>query len=105
MTLQVDIGTLKGGRLRNTDSVVLRELAAQLPPYGSYSPSVWAGLITQDRLKTILQKSVVEFYTKAYPALQKAGAGIRGAANPAALERGALRWSRGLLLRPERPPV
>jgi hypothetical protein len=89
VTLQVDVGTLKGGRVRATDSVVLRELAAQLPSYASYTPSVWAGLITQDRLKTILQKSVVDFYTKAYPTVQKAGAAIRGVANPAALERRA----------------
>lgn len=73
---QVDIrissGVLEGGKLRSFDSVVLERVSANLPPYQEYDPSVWARVITAERLDVILKKDVVGFYTSAYAEMRKA---------------------------------
>jgi hypothetical protein len=73
---QVDIrirpGVLEGGKLRSFDSVVLESVSANLPPYHEYDPSVWARVITAERLDVILKKDVVGFYASAYAEMRKA---------------------------------
>ena len=66
--LQIGIkpGALKAGKLRSFDSVVLERIADKLPPHEQYRPSVWADVITPQQLEPILNKDVVEFYSRAY---------------------------------------
>lgn len=75
---QVDIsvseGTLKAGALRPYDSVVLDRLAANLPPYAQYQPSIWPQVITYDRLDHILKTDVVKTYASSYAEMHR-GAG------------------------------
>lgn len=73
---QVDIkiseGLLRAGALRAYDSVVLQAVAAALPPYPEYQPSVWSNVITRDRLDHILKTDVVKAYGAAYPEMRRA---------------------------------
>lgn len=72
---QVDIrirpGVLRGGKLRRFGSVVLDRVAANLPPFEQYEPSVWARVITADRMDAILGKDVVAAYAHAYQDLRR----------------------------------
>ncbi len=73
LRLEVNPGVLAGGKLRRYDSVVLQKISEELPPFEKLDPAVWPRVITPDRLKRILEKDVVEFYTRAYGDLRKAG--------------------------------
>jgi hypothetical protein len=73
LRIDVNPGVLAGGKLRQFDSVVLLKISAALPPFERLEPAVWGAVITEDRLQTILKKDVVEFYTRAYGDLRKAG--------------------------------
>ncbi len=72
--IDVDPGVLVGGKLRQFDSIVLLKISAELPPFERLEPAVWPAVITDDRLQTILKNDVVQFYTRAYGDLRKAGA-------------------------------
>ena len=73
LRIEVNPGVLAGGKLRRFDSVVLLKISAELPPFERLEPAIWPAVITADRLQTILKKDVVEFYTRAYGDLRKAG--------------------------------
>jgi hypothetical protein len=72
LDIQIRPGVLRGGKPRPFDSVVLERVAAHLPPYEHYAPSVWSDAITPGRLDTILKKDVVQFYSQAYQELRRA---------------------------------
>lgn len=69
--IQIGPGVLRGGKFRSFDSVVLEQVAALLPPYEKYEPSIWSNVITADRLDAILKKDVVKFYSNAYQELRR----------------------------------
>lgn len=75
---QVDIkvseGLLKAGALRAYNSVVLDRLAAALPPYPQYNPSIWPNVINADRLDHILKTDVVKAYGATYAEVRRGGA-------------------------------
>jgi hypothetical protein len=76
LDIKIREGALQAGILRAYDSVVLRELAAALPPHDQLSPSVWPQVITRDRVDHILQTDVVKAYSTAHAELIRAG-GLR----------------------------
>jgi hypothetical protein len=71
LQIQIEPGVMKGGMLRSYDSTVLKEIASKLPPYDAYKPAVWASVISEENLSTILKKNVVDYYTKAYAELRR----------------------------------
>jgi hypothetical protein len=73
LRIAVKPGVLAGGKLRRFDSVVLLALSADLPPFEKLDPGIWQKLVTEERLAAILDKNVVDFYTRAYGELRKAG--------------------------------
>jgi hypothetical protein len=66
LQLRVNPGVLVGGKQRRYDSVVLQKLSELLPSLDKLQPSVWQSVITADRLENLLEKDVVEVYTRAY---------------------------------------
>jgi hypothetical protein len=71
--IQLKPGVLAGGRIRVFDSVVLDRVAARLPAYEQLAPATWAKVITPRFIGALLQKDVVEFYTRAYADIRKSG--------------------------------
>lgn len=72
LEIQIREGLLQAGALRSYDSIVLKEVAAALPPYDQVEPAVWPQVITRDRLDHILKTDVVKAYTAAYAELRRA---------------------------------
>lgn len=70
--IQLQPGVLGGGTLRAADSVVADLIGKALPAYANYKPTVWARLITPERMQKLLSGEVVEFYTRAHAALRGA---------------------------------
>lgn len=70
--IQIKAGVLRGGKTRPFDSVVLDRIAQKLPSYDKYEPAVWNEILTPAHLDTLLNKDVVEFYSRAYQDLRKA---------------------------------
>lgn len=64
-------GIAEGGKLRSFDSIVQQQIASKLPPYQEYKPTVWASVITNDFIESILKNTVVTEYKKAYPDIIK----------------------------------
>jgi hypothetical protein len=87
LDLRVAPGTLNGGTLRSYDSVVLDRVAANLPPWEAYAPSVWPQAITRDRLEVILKNDVVNAYMAAFAELRKSAGARGGAPDTSAFER------------------
>ncbi|HSC35387.1 MAG TPA: peptidoglycan-binding protein [Thermodesulfobacteriota bacterium] len=84
--IRIKPGALQAGKLRLYDSVVLEQIAAKLPPYEEYKPSVWARLITPDHVDALLKKDVTKTYTDLYKSLGREATGMmmsRSAASPA----------------------
>lgn len=71
--IELSPGSLEAGSLRSFDSVVLEKTAANLPPYGQYTPDVWPQIITVDRMRTILNESVGPAYSRYYTEQCRAG--------------------------------
>jgi hypothetical protein len=69
-------GALQTGALRKYDSVVLRQLAAALPPHDQLIPATWPQVITFDRVDHILKTDVTKAYSTAHAELVRAG-GLR----------------------------
>ena len=43
--IDLEPATLKGGRMRTFDSIVLQKVSEQLPPFNQYTPQVWAAIL------------------------------------------------------------
>lgn len=69
--IKIKAGALNAGKLHSFDSIVLQQLALQLPPYEEYRPTIWSKMITSERLEAILNKEVIKHYSAAYTDLQK----------------------------------
>ena len=69
--IQIAPGVMEGGRLRGYDSLVLQKIAEALPPYQELKDADWRKAINPDRIQEILQKDVVETYSRALPGLTK----------------------------------
>jgi len=72
-------GAPDAGKLRSSDSALLELLAAKLPPYEEYKPSVWADLVTEDNVETLLKKDVAKLYTDLYTDILSGAASLSGA--------------------------
>ncbi len=72
-------GALDAGKFRSYDSVLLEHIAAKLPPYEEYKPTVWAKVITPDFVEALLKKDVTKVYTELYPDILSGGASLSGA--------------------------
>ncbi len=70
-SIEIRPGVLKGGKPRAYDSVVMEKLSAGLPPHDQYDDSIWANLITADKVEIILKKDVVEVYSRAYQDIRR----------------------------------
>lgn len=75
LDIKISEGALRAGALRAYDSVVLERLSVELPPYTEYDPSVWARVITRDRLDHILKTDVVKAYSAANAELRRGAGG------------------------------
>lgn len=89
--VQVDKGQMVGGRLAAFDSVVLQQVAARLPSWSDYKPDVWARLVTEASIATILKKDLPKAYASAFDAVAKREAGasamaMRGAVGASSRE-------------------
>lgn len=73
-------GALDAGKFRSYDSVVLEHIAAKLPPYDEYKPTVWSKVITPDFVEALLKKDVTKIYTDLYPEVLSGAASLSGAA-------------------------
>lgn len=69
--IKIKAGSLNAGKLQSFDSIILQQIALQLPSYEEYRPSIWPEMITHDRLEAILNKDVIKHYSAAYTDLQK----------------------------------
>ena len=49
-------GAPDAGKLRSSDSALLELLAAKLPPYEEYKPSVWDDVVTEDNVEIFIYK-------------------------------------------------
>lgn len=93
LRLSVNPGVLAGGKLRRFDSVVLQQIASELPPLRKPDSTVWEKVINPDRLEGILMKDVVAIYSRAHEDLARARAAdpaaarMQGDARAAAFEQ------------------
>jgi hypothetical protein len=77
--VQVEKGAPVAGALASFESVVLQQVGARLPDHSAYKPDVWARLINETSIASLLKKDVPKAYSAAFDSL----AGRE--ANPAAL--------------------
>jgi hypothetical protein len=71
LQIKIAAGVLEGGKLRRYDSIVLLKISEQLPPLEKLDPGVWQRVITAERMQALLEKDVVELYSRAYAELVK----------------------------------
>jgi hypothetical protein len=64
--IEMKPGALVVGKPRVYDSIVLEKVAAELPPYEEYKPTIWPHLITRDKIERIFREFVVPRYTAFY---------------------------------------
>jgi hypothetical protein len=83
--VKISTGILAGGKFRRFDSVLLEKVAAGLPLYADYNPSVWKKVITPKNLNAIFNKDVAGFYSSTYHEMRK---GDNPSFNTLALPRG-----------------
>lgn len=55
----LELGSLRASDVRGSGSVLVQELARELPPLESYDESLWTTLLSKGHLKTVLTKQVV----------------------------------------------
>lgn len=66
LIINVKPGILKGGALKNSQSLVLEKIASLLPKFENYNASIWPRIINDDTIKTILQRDVAKYYSDVY---------------------------------------
>jgi hypothetical protein len=75
--VRVDIGAgaLEAGKVKAFDSLLLRKIAEQLPPWERHDPRQWGELINRDRVESLLRDAVAPEYAKYYSEKCREGGG------------------------------
>jgi hypothetical protein len=71
ISIQIKPGSLQDGKLRNFDSLVLKQIASELPAFQDYDPTMWARIITQEKIDNFLNGEIAKHYIVAFLAMQK----------------------------------
>ncbi|MDZ4710764.1 MAG: hypothetical protein SGI89_00400 [bacterium] len=72
LEIQIKPGMSNATKLRNYDSVLLKQIAAKLPEYNrSFDNNLWKSLINDDNINSLLKKTVTKSYTDAYQKITK----------------------------------
>ncbi len=66
LIIDIKPGELKGGEIRNGNSLVLEKVSARLPKFEHYETSVWASTINSKSINSILTKEVASYYSEVF---------------------------------------